>query len=366
MTTLRLIADDLTGALDTAAAFVGVTGPVPVFWSGRLPDPIPQSAAFDCASRECDRDEAASRHTDLAGGLVLGDIAFKKIDSLLRGHAVAEIAALMRSGGWTHAVLAPAFPYQGRITRHGRQYRSEGDSWVPVCGDLVTSLLAEGVAAQLGDPSIPGVTVMNAESDAALDAIVRECLRCQSNTLWCGSAGLADALVRVLQPGAGLAASPIRKPVLGIFGSDQDVTARQLDLCAGVTVQIGSDIEAGIADIASHLAEHGAAMVRFDLPQNTSRAEAAETIRDRLVALLPRLSPPGTLVVAGGETLREICDLVGASHLQVTDALEPGVPRSTLHGGAWDGVDIISKSGAFGGPHWLRDLLHDAGIALKG
>ena len=31
MTALRLIADDLTGALDTAAEFVGLVGPVPVF-----------------------------------------------------------------------------------------------------------------------------------------------------------------------------------------------------------------------------------------------------------------------------------------------------------------------------------------------
>ena len=367
MTTLRLISDDLTGALDTAAAFVGVTGPVPVFWPGRLPDSPPRTAAFDCATRECGRDEAFMRHADMSAVLMQGDIAFKKIDSLLRGHAVAEIAALMRSGRWTHAVLAPAFPFQGRITRKARQYRSDGgEGWVPVCGDLVTSLLAEGVAAQSGDVSIPGVAVMDAETDAALDDIVRLGLHNQSNILWCGSAGLAEALVRVLQPGAVVAESPLRGPLLGIFGSDQDVTSAQLDRCAGVTLHVGSNIKAGTADIASCLAEHGAAMVRFDLPKNMPRAEAAETIRERLAALLPRLSRPGTLVVAGGETLREICDLLGASHLKVTGALQPGVPRSILQGGAWDGVDIISKSGAFGGPHWLRDLLVQAGIALKG
>jgi uncharacterized protein YgbK (DUF1537 family) len=33
------------------------------------------------------------------------------------------------------------------------------------------------------------------------------------------------------------------------------------------------------------------------------------------------------------------------------------VPRSILQGGAWDGLPVISKSGAFGQDALLRDLL---------
>ena len=55
MTTLRLIADDLTGALDTAAEFVGLTGPVPVYWSGAIPADLPPSAAVDSGTRELGR-----------------------------------------------------------------------------------------------------------------------------------------------------------------------------------------------------------------------------------------------------------------------------------------------------------------------
>jgi hypothetical protein len=35
----------------------------------------------------------------------------------------------------------------------------------------------------------------------------------------------------------------------------------------------------------------------------------------------------------------------------------PGVPRSVLQGGAWDGVSVISKSGACGQDTLWRDLL---------
>ena len=46
---LRLLADDLTGALDSAARFVPLVGPVPVVWS----DPIPAgTVAIDSGTRD--------------------------------------------------------------------------------------------------------------------------------------------------------------------------------------------------------------------------------------------------------------------------------------------------------------------------
>src|SRR5689334_13269136 len=55
---LYLIADDLTGALDTAAQFVGATGPVPVHWQG-LPESMPTaSIALDSGTRDAGRDAA--------------------------------------------------------------------------------------------------------------------------------------------------------------------------------------------------------------------------------------------------------------------------------------------------------------------
>ena len=52
MTALRLLADDLTGALDTAAELVGITGPVHAYWHGALPAALPANAALDSGTRE--------------------------------------------------------------------------------------------------------------------------------------------------------------------------------------------------------------------------------------------------------------------------------------------------------------------------
>src|SRR3954471_14741184 len=123
MTTLRLIADDLTGALDTAAEFVGLTGPVPVYWSGAIPADLPPSAAVDSGTRELGRERATATTAQLAKGLVGASIAYKKVDSLLRGHTLAELAACLQGGAFPFCVVAPAFPYQGRVTRSGVQFR---------------------------------------------------------------------------------------------------------------------------------------------------------------------------------------------------------------------------------------------------
>ncbi len=375
MTSLRLLADDLTGALDTAAAFVPLTGPVGGFW--RHHDQLPANAAIDAATRELDRATAMSRHHALSDVLAQADIAFKKIDSLLRGHTFPEIAACFATGHWDRIVLAPAFPFQGRVTRDSCQYRRSDDGRWQNVGDIRAGLAAEGLAS--------GVSVFDAETDSNLQSIVRRNLAAGGRILWCGSAGLAQALVAVLAPSGLATPDRVRAPVLGLFGSDQDVTARQLANCAPYTLHLSRHYERSEAtqesdggfpgllrsarndeeNITKYMAQFDVAMIGFDLPPDTPRAAAAGMIRDRIATLLPALPKPGTLVVAGGETLRTVCDLLGTTHLEVTGAELPGVPRSVMRGGAWDGVDVISKSGAFGAPNLLRDLLASADIAFE-
>jgi len=63
---------------------------------------------------------------------------------------------------------------------------------------------------------------------------------------------------------------------------------------------------------------------------------------------VPGIRPPRSLLVTGGETALSVCLSVGADHLQVEGELAPGIPVSRIVGGTWDGVQMVSKSGAFG------------------
>ncbi len=357
---LRLLADDLTGALDSAAEFVGLAGPIRVCWADAAPAELRGSAALDAATREAGRDVAMARIGALAPALHGAGIAFKKLDSLLRGHVAAELAACLRKGPWHALVLAPAFPAQARITRDLTQLALGPDGgWLQVA--RISDLLrAEGLdcrSARPGQALQSGITVFDAETEADLARVVEAGRGAPGPVLWCGSGGLARAL-------AASAPAPrsavLRPPVLGLFGSDQATTQRQLAACGAAAIRLRHGREA--SQVAETLAHRGVALVSPDLPDGLPRADAARRIGESFAALTHRLPQPGTLLVAGGETLRALCGALGASALEATGLLCPGVPRSVLRGGRWDGLPVISKSGAFGADTLWRDLLTANGL----
>ena len=351
---LRLIADDLTGALDSAAEFTALAGPVPVRW--KATGGAAGNLALATGTREVTRLDAIATVAAAAPLLAGADIAFKKLDSLLRGHPAAELAACLEAGAWRSIVVAPAFPAQGRVTRGGvQQARDPDGGWRSVALPLAALLAAEGLEAQPGDPALPlprGICVFDAETEEDMGRIAACGRAAEGPVLWCGSGGLgralaADAPVR--------AVSRIDGPVLGLFGSDQAVTQRQLAACGRLWLRL--DPAEGGTRLAEVLAAHGAALASLALPKGLSRADAARRIVQGFAVLLRDLPRPGTLLVAGGETLAAICAALGATALETNGLVGPGVPRSMLRGGRWDGLALVSKSGAFGDDTLWRDLL---------
>ncbi|HJS85147.1 MAG TPA: nucleotide-binding domain containing protein, partial [Acetobacteraceae bacterium] len=106
-----------------------------------------------------------------------------------------------------------------------------------------------------------------------------------------------------------------------------------------------------------------AVVVATVVPPGLARARAAQHIAGCFTGLLARIDPPATLLAAGGETLRMACMALGAGRLDVDGQLMPGIPTSVLRGGPWDGLRVVSKSGAFGDAGLLARLL---GLARLG
>jgi D-threonate/D-erythronate kinase len=364
MISLKLLADDLTGALDTSAELVGLFGPLSVVWSADA-NPAAQDrcarVAIDSGTRECRADEAFAAVQALAPRLAGAGIAYKKIDSLLRGPWVAELDACLRAGLWDACIVAPAFPHQGRLTRASRQFaRTPDGSWSPVGNSIVEQFSERGLDARSADPDAAlqsGVSVFDAETEGDLDRIVQAGRRYRGRLLWCGSGGLAGALARGTEVGA---SARLNAPVLGVFGSDHPATAAQLAVCGDLVIRT-ADIGPSLDRIRQAL-DDGVALVQLQTPVAASRAEAAQHFKQAILRLSQSIEAPRTLLVAGGETLKAQCIAVGAGALLVSGRLEPGVPRSMIQGGAWTGVDVISKSGAFGPPDLWRKLLRQNGL----
>jgi uncharacterized protein YgbK (DUF1537 family) len=251
-----------------------------------------------------------------------------------------ELAACMRR--FDHCVLAPAFPFQGRITRNGRQLVRTGKGWRDTGIDLPAALRQHDVNARVRD----------AETEADLDTIVAEGRGLPGRVLWCGTGGLAGALAErrpVPRP-------DLPRPILALLGSDHPVSTTQLAAVPHLHRQLAT---ADVAEITALLA-NGAAAVTIGLPANTPRDAACLAITARFLALLDALERPGTLFVTGGETLRHLCDALGVMRLEVDGEIEPGVPTSILRGGDWDGQRLVSKSGAFGDAGFLHRMLAGA------
>jgi uncharacterized protein YgbK (DUF1537 family) len=365
---LRLLADDLTGALETAAQFSGALGPVsvrfrPDDWHG------PESAlAFDSATRDADESRVAADLWRLARFFTGAGLAFKRVDGVLRGHPALEIERSFRLGGFRSCVIAPADPARGRATRGGVQHARDRDgAWRQERAELAGDLRALGldlrVAARPEAIGQEGIFLCDAETDADLRAIAAAGKRLAPPLLWCGTAALARALV---------AASPRREPVppeplLAIVGSHHSATRAQLDRVEDSRPELWIAVREGAAEaeeVRGCLAARGAALVTFLLPDYMFDAEATRRLEAILAELLPQLDPPAGLFVSGSETLRGVAAALGAEALDVLGEIGPGLPASRLRGGLWQGLPVVSKSGALGDADLLARVLSRRGEPL--
>src|ERR1700759_1332635 len=325
MSSLRLLADDLTGALDTSAEFVGQFDPLEVCWAFSIAPDRP-SFAIDSATRELPAEQAFAIVQELAPKLAEATIAYKKIDSMLRGSWVAELDACMRTGAWDACILAPAFVHQGRRTIEGQHFvRGADGRWSAVGKKIVEQLAERKVEARRANPFTelqPGINVFDAETDDDLERVVEAGEKYPGKLLWCGCGGLANALAR----GKGVwVPDRLKGPVLGIFGSDHRTTSLQLVACESVVTR-SADVAGDVDRIKQALAK-GVAFVELKAPANASRTEVAECFSREIAALSRLIDPPGSLIVAGGETLRAQTIAVGARALRLLGRLGPGIPK---------------------------------------
>lgn len=355
---LYLVADDLTGALDSAAAFATPEAPVTVSWSSPEPsDPGP--FAFSTETRDAslataiDRSGLAAAAVDRTGRSLI----FKKIDSLLRGHVAAELAAFARRLAPDRIVLAPAHPTLGRVTQGGIQLARDADGVLqPTAIDLASALASCCVGLRPNGERLP-LVLADADSQADLEAVVAREQMHVGRILWCGSGGLAQALAGPMRAPIAVPAGP----TLLVIGTDHPVTAAQIEAMRGcdpdavIVWREGDRVPALGERIARRLAAGHPAVLVPDISP-CLRDEAARAIAAMLTPLLHSIPRPGALFCSGGETLRVVCDALGADGLQCEGFITDGIPLSRLRGGRWPGLTVTSKSGAFGEPDRLATL----------
>jgi uncharacterized protein YgbK (DUF1537 family) len=365
--TVRLIADSLTGALESAAPFTALAGGIEVLWSKPAKLVGRGSFALDSQSRELAAAAAQARQRELAPVFKGADLAFKKIDSQLRGQVAAELAILWTMKQFRTIVIAPAFPEQGRVLVDGRLevLESSGERRrVPV--DLLAELRDLGVPArpvEEGQSLAPdGVQLCDASTRERLAAIAAAGPALTPPILWCGSAGLARALAGHPTPRPPTA---WEGPWLALVGTTHPATLAQLDALRAsrpdamlvLPCDPTANLERLLQPAVTQLERGQGQLVQLDMPADQPRGERTALLDRLATAVVAALPRPGTLVVCGGEILLRLCRAEESESLFVAGEYAAGVPLAELGRGAWSGVRVVAKSDGFGEERFLADLV---------
>jgi uncharacterized protein YgbK (DUF1537 family) len=394
-----ILADDLSGALETGAAFHarGWRATLPMNAESVEPSASGELQILSTETRaESPARAAAIVRAVVAARRVAGSrLLFKKIDSTLRGPVGAELAAVIDELKPPLVVVCPANPAVGRVVRNGillvngtplAETDFRHDPQYPALSSAVEEVLqAQGVkigtrisavASNDAGPDlaiVPGetgtrVVVCDAETDSDLAVVVERIRRTGTDALFVGSAALAAALAgpdRNVVHGRSSSSASSRGTFLAICGSGHPASFKQLEFlrkAAGVVVidfLVGSDVPASAAVRASRLiGSTGATAVRFTAmgSRTPESARAIQTAIGEFARLLFEEMTPGVVFLTGGETAWNVCTELNGIRLEVIDEPEAGVVCSKLMRRDRSELVIVTKPGGYGSENAIHDV----------
>lgn len=386
-----VLADDLSGALETGAVFRQACPRVTIPLHPKAP--ADSGDGVEVLTSDT-RGESSERAGEVVRSIITGRRAtgsrllLKKIDSTMRGPIGSELGVVLNELSPPLVALCPANPAVGRTVRDGTLFvhgvpLAESDfrndpQWPAKSSRVAEILESQGVEVgariSLEELRNPGsgngtlrisarqspVVVFDAETDADLAAIFKLARRVAPGALFVGSAAFAAPLANVPaagHPAAGTHGIPRLGTQLVVCGSGHPVSHRQLEFLkssAGVRVLefwIGETGEEDfVRETVSSLEMSGVAAVRMctrggRTPPNAVRLQKAA---GRIVRAIMGRFVPSSLVLTGGETAGTVCQALGGVRLEVLGAIEPGVVVSRLEGTTGGGVVIVTKPGGYG------------------
>jgi len=390
MTNCLILADDLSGAADSAVSALHAGLDAEVFLTANGAEQSRTTvAAIDLNTREIEVERARTLtfkslerihpRTDL--------FLYRKIDSTLRGHVAVELAATRTAAGKRFILFAPAFPANRRITVGGKilvdgEPLEQTQFWnakAPRPG-FVTQMADVGLTMEslpletvrrgkqeihrtISDLVGEGCTTVlcDAEHDEDLFQIAQAGFELGPQCLFAGSGGLAKQLFKLFPAGDLTIPVPRRLSKLiliavGSFAASSQTQFAKLRELAGLQCfLLGPEELATQANLQPELVRLLDSGLDLAVAINAGDVFPEDARPSRFLGglLAPLLNRVGALIVTGGETCRALLECIGAQKLQLLDELEPGVslafvstPRPLL---------VVVKAGGFGHADTLRN-----------
>jgi len=358
-----VVADDITGAAEmTGIAFrLGLRAHLQLCSPSNTQQLLPPPStgrgrgwvsilATDTRGMSEDEAVAETRHiatklfkaSPLRGRLVG---VFKKTDSALRGHVVAELTTLMETIGYQRAVYMPANPSKDRIIKDG-VYLIKG---VPIHETAFsydpefpakTSVLRE----RFPDAENHHIIMPDAETLDDICHIVETYN--DGHTLFAGAADLFEAWLKSRRPNDPTPTLPNSSPSLwegwgGVIGGGflllcGSTQSKPLDL--GIPeYPMPRAVYDGEAPVISWIEEikeaPAGAILSFGTNTHRTGKEAAVYLRNAMAEAATAFintHHPQEIVIEGGATAFCLLNRLGWHHFRITNEIAPGVVRMQL------------------------------------
>ena len=398
---LLIVADDLTGTLDTALPFVreGISTRVTAdrtLAAVPLADDV-QVLVVDAETRHLPSEQAGHSVAKIVKcAKRLGVRRYmKKTDSALRGNVASELGAMLEASGGKRLCFFPAYPEMGRTTRDGVHFidgvpLAESafgrDLLNPVKTSAVAGLFAgmEGISVQnvsAGTAPFPAgktreILVFDAETAEELRSGYLNWAAGEETAVLAGCAGLAGVMAELWQgPKCAGGVQPVQaKGLLVLCGSLNPVTQRQLAYAAAngfCRLRLPLPEQGGLEapECQGFLREFERACRENGRVIVDTRGSGAEALplgegpewSVRIPKLFGELFVRWTAwrldqaaFITGGDTLLGCVHAAGGA-IQPVRELFPGVPLNLLETGKGTAL-VISKSGGFGAETLLEEI----------
>jgi uncharacterized protein YgbK (DUF1537 family) len=405
-----IIADDLTGASDTALELnklglktIVLTYPI----DKKLPLGEYDVIAVSTDSREDNKELAKIKVRDvceLFKELRLLHI-YKKMDSTWRGNVGLEIEEILKNLNLSYAFVSSSFPEKNRITIggyllvEGKPVNISSISNDPLCSvknAYLPKLLSEQTELPVTQIDLidveqgqnlfkskimerinlkPHIFLIDSVVDKNLENIIEIGFSISQEILFCGSAGLARAWINALERN-----KKVNKfPVIFVVGSTNPVNLKQVRKLKekeyiqlfDINPQRITDMESEsyikcISDEIIPFMEKGLNTIirTIDEYQSNKLVEYGQIKRltpalGKIINnILSKIKVRG-LVITGGSTAISILREMGANGIEVFGEVESGVPWGRVYGGEYHGLPVITKAGAFGSSEvFIKSLYH--------
>ena len=415
---IGIVADDLTGANDTALQFfIKGSNTEIIFDTDENIQNHPNVGTFALTteSRNIDAKEAAQKVWEGAKKLkdnLSVEYFYKKIDSTLRGNIAVETLAMLDAIGYDAAVIAPAFIREGRITIGGYQLlkgvpieRTDAarDSYAPIYDSYIPDILKKQVNESFYD-SIATIQlnvvakgagpittklnelvsggkkliVIDAVSAIDLEQVVLAISKSQYNILPVGNVWLPlnnsepiqkiiPKLPKLILSGSknSMTTAQINKLLLdddinNVYSIDlklQDILSNDSDAMAERIIHnFGKDniVIAHVSKIQDETQEEKGKEKLID--EGITKEMLASMITDYLANIAQKVKKMSEciLITIGGETSYKCTNAVNCEYLQVVDSILPAISLCMDSNAGF----IVTKSGNMGSITALVDIVN--------